>query len=137
MSFITEQLVGSFVELQNEHGEAITYRRGNETVDLIAVPGTSEAEALGDDQLVVNVELKDWLVLASELQFGTGQSARPITPQIGDRIELTNNGRIEAYRVSHPNTSAPPFKRRDARGLMLRIHSTLVEMPAPAPSDDE
>jgi hypothetical protein len=124
MSIASKAAKSAFNAALKIHGEVVTYRRGDQSVDLCVNPGSTSAESV--DQvtgLVTEVELQDWLVLAEDLKFGEEK----FEPQRGDLIDLSHAGVLDRFVVNHPDANRTPHKRSDPHGVVLRIHSTRLE----------
>lgn len=73
--------------LQDTDGIVVTYTRGASSVDVTAVPGTTEHQSYGPEGELITSRSADWLVRASDLVLDNQQTL----PQRGDTI--TADGR--------------------------------------------
>lgn len=104
-------------------GETITYRRGNATVPLTAVPAMSKYEQLDDaGQVVERTTAQDWLIDPATLELDD----EPTQPLAGDQIDRTIGGEIVTYAVTAPAPRVPPWSWSDATHTWLRVHTTEI-----------
>lgn len=104
--------------LQTAGGRSVTYRRGNqEPVTLTATPTRIVYEVAQSDGLVTQVESWDWIITAVDLGFD---------PIPGDEIRETIGGVDKVYEVFEIGTK-PCFEWTDTAGVLLTVHSRLVE----------
>ena len=101
---------------------AIVYRRGNETVSLVAVIGRTLFEVDDGFGILTNVESRDFLVRAADLVLDLS----PTLPERGDRIEETVGTTTFVYEVMAPGKE-PHVRYSDPYRKTLRIHTKQVE----------
>lgn len=124
MSLVTDALLSAYASAADVHGEVITYHCGEQSIEFIANPGHSEAEVYDQATgLMTTVELQDWLVRSQDLKLGE----TAFLPERGHRIDVTANGLTRSFVVNHPDANRPPYRRSDPHGVILRIHTRLVE----------
>ena len=103
--------------LRSVASETVTYRRGQQTVSLVARPGQTvfriDDGAGGSMRIVAH----DWIVTASDLVLGDAA----VLPERGDRI--THGDRT--YEVLAPG-GEPPWRWHDRSHVAYRVHSKLV-----------
>jgi len=102
-------------------GEAVTYIRGADRIDLTAVVGTTPfRQTLGGHSTLDWAEA-DFLIRASELKIG------------GDLIEPARTDRIEwdgdTYEILAPG-GEPDARASDRYGIRWRIHGKKIEPAA-------
>lgn len=105
--------------LKARHGIAITITRGEQSCQLVAVPGQSKATIVGDNGAFQTVIVSDWLILVSEWTL-TG----PAEPRKGDKITIDDSEAI--YFVAHPDDKTPVFRNfnpLDRPAKAWRVHS--------------
>ena len=131
MSQRTQALLVAHDVACNAQGVTITYYHDGVAIpDVIALPGKTDHETFDKVGLATNVEIQDWIVRADRLMVDDVQ----ITPKRGDSLVLVYEGVTTHFAVHHPDGNRAPFKRCDAHGVLLRIHSMVIE-PDPAPED--
>ncbi len=98
-------------------GTPVTYARGNASVNVTGVPGTTEFENETGD-IVTDYERRDFMIEVAVLIL----DGDPVTPQRGDRI--TDNG--EVYEVL-PRPDGPVFGFSDRDRTTFRINTRRIE----------
>lgn len=109
---------------QEADGAEVTYRRGAQSVTLTAIRGQSLlriSDRFGNSR--VERTQSDFLVLASDLELG----GTATTPQRGDTIEDTINGKALTYKVLPPGEGEPCWRWSDEARTGYRIHTKLIE----------
>jgi predicted nuclease of predicted toxin-antitoxin system len=99
-------------------GESITYRRGNDTIDITAVPvRTSQTDFSLDAEVALTARERDWIILTEDLAFG-GQLA---LPQPDDAIGWIDSlGNLHTYTVL-PRAGERCYRYTDQTLIQLRI----------------
>lgn len=106
--------------LQMLGGESVIYRRGNDSIDIIAVPvRTSHDDYSTEDDVSLTARERDWIVLTEELVL----DGVMISPQRGDEIDF-----IDALERKHtfqvlPRAGDRCFRHTDPTLAQLRIYS--------------
>lgn len=113
-------ILAGFRTLRRTQGVDITYRRGVETVDLVAVLGQSDHEVADAQGVVTTWQSRDVLVEAALLIL----AGQPTKPQRGDEVLLALGAETGVWRVQFPDPNRPPFKFSDPYQQILRIHTT-------------
>lgn len=128
-SYATQSLIAAHQAACGVSGETFAYVRSGQTLvsGVVGLPGRTTAETFDKLGLATNVELQDWIVLQERLSVGNV----PIYPERGDVIEMTSQGLTLRFAVTHPNERQPPWRRCDAWGVLIRIHSLLIDNPVP------
>ena len=93
---------------------------GSETTysDVPATLGTSTRDTIDADGVVFRHELRDFLILASDL---------PVTPQAGDEIRLDlEAGNAQRFEVYEP-PGVPVWEWEGEYQTTYRIHTRIVE----------
>lgn len=109
-------------EAQSAHaGEPVIYTRGESSVNLTAVPGFTHLERVIDDAVAMKTKHKDWLVLATDLDLGSGA----VLPERGDTITFGS----DVYKVL-PIAGETVYDWSDSHKTILRIHTKLNEVTA-------
>jgi len=107
--------------IQGSRGVPVTYHRGADALPLTAVP--AEDRYLADDGhgLLQQQFVRDYLLLAADLDFGAG----PAEPQRGDLIKEAIAGQVKVYEVVGLG-GEPHWRWCDSGHVELRIHTKLV-----------
>jgi len=107
--------------VQGSRGVPVTYHRGGDALPLTAVP--AEDRYLADDGhgLLQQQFVRDYLLLAADLDFGAG----PTEPQRGDLIKETIGGAVKVYEVVALG-GEPHWRYCDSGHTVMRIHTKLV-----------
>ena len=116
--------------LRSSCGLTVTYHRGESSVEVTAVAGRTASEADDGSGIIVEAEVRDFLIEAAAIDFGAGA----VEPEPGDRIwePAAAGGTADVYEVV-PLGPEPCYRRSDRRGNMLRIHTRLVQTGALIP----
>lgn len=99
----------------------VTYRRGNDTIELAAAVGSTAFERTDDHGVIHRTESRDYLIAAADLVLA-GTATLP-TP--GDRIEEHDSVTLHVYEVIAP-AGEPVWRYSDPQRRTLRIHSKLI-----------
>lgn len=100
----------------------VTYRRGGAAVDVSAVPGQTDHEAIDETGATILVTTSDWIFRTAELVLGGEQ----IAPEPGDQVEETDaGGTIRTFTV----LARPGLKcfRLDRSRTQVRVFTSLTE----------
>lgn len=112
-------------------GVTMSLTRGTTTVELPykCLIGLKEYQVGNAAGLLVSYSSHDILIAAEDYSLDGGTTLTK--PQRGDILAHTRNGTVSAYKVQFPSTTAPPWKRSDHLGDVLRVHTVLdSETPA-------
>lgn len=114
-------VAGMAKAVRRSRGVPITYCRGGDALALTAVP--AEDRYLADDGhgLLQQQFVRDYLVLAADLDFGGG----PTEPRQGDQIKETIDGQVKVYEVVALG-GEPHWRYSDSGHTVVRIHTKLV-----------
>lgn len=105
-------------------GTAVTYRRGDDSVELTATVGKTIARVDRGYGATIRMELRDYLVEAEDLVLG----GAAVEPAAGDRIEETDaDGTIWSYEVSKPDSTEREWRWHGRDRRTYRIHTKLLE----------
>lgn len=101
-------------------GESVIYRRGNDSIDIIAVPvRTSHDDYSTEDDLSLTARERDWIVAADELVF----DGVTISPQRNDELDWIDSlGRKHTYQVLQ-RAGDRCFRHTDPTLMQLRIYT--------------
>lgn len=99
----------------------VTYQRGGDSVDIAATVGRTEFEQADDFGVIHKIELRDYLVLTTDLVLAGVQTL----PKAGDRVREADGAKTFVYEVMAPG-SEPPFRYSDPYRRTLRIHTKHV-----------
>ena len=94
------------------------------SVELTASLGRTESQEFLPGVAITNIRYQDFIVTASELDFGAG----PVTPQHGWQIERQNG---EIYTVISMGDNNPPREFITATKKRMRIHTELTRKATP------
>ncbi len=122
MSRLAAAVVLHNAALQSAAGVAVTYRRDSSTVDVTAIPGSTDFEIVGPDGVAEQFQSRDWLIEATDLVI----SSTVVLPAKGDEIDETVGAETHTYRVLSPGGGAV-YRFSDQYRKVLRIHTKLVE----------
>lgn len=103
---------------KQHNSRSVTYRRGGESVALQATVGRTEYEQTDAEGVTTFSRIRDFLLTASDLDFGGG----PVLPELGDVIEETQSGTTFTYAVL-VDPSGEHFRWSDPFRTVLRIHT--------------
>lgn len=102
--------------------EQVTYSRGDDSVQLAAVPGNTRLEISDEYGATVETKATDFLVSADALVLA-GVRAKP---RVGDRIRMTlPEGRVQVFEVL--DLAGGGHAEIDAHGLTWRIHTKQID----------
>lgn len=108
-------------------GKAVTYRRGDASVAVVAVAGRYAADVGDGNGPTVRTEVRDYLVAAADLVLG----GAAVEPRGGDRIVEGDPATGTAFEVMDL-PGEPCWRHSDAARTVLRIHTRHVgTMPLP------
>jgi len=113
--------------LRRTTGKTVTYVRpseGDTIQELTAIPGESRFEQSDANGFTATIRVRDWLVEADQLDFGTG----PVEPAEGDRIRETVGGKTYVHEVLSPGAGQAAWRWSDPGRHHLRIHTQLREV---------
>lgn len=102
-------------------GVAVTYRRGEASVELTAVVGQTPTERDDGTGIVVRSKVRDYLIMATDLVL----AGEPASPQKGDRIEEADG---HVYEVM-PVGSEPAWRYSGPGRDVFRVHTRLIDRP--------
>lgn len=102
-------------------GEAITYKRGVNSVSLTAVIGTSGFDQVDAMGIVERIESRDYFIEAAKLIIDSAL----ILPGIGDSILETVDGVTYTYEVMTLD-GQPAWRYSDPYRDKLRIHTKQI-----------
>jgi hypothetical protein len=120
MNLLTSAVRVLNTSLQLLGGETVTYRRGNDSLSLIAVPvRTQHDDYATEDDLSLTVRERDWIVLAEELVF----DGVIVSPQRGDELDFIDS--LEQKHTFQVLERADDrcFRHTDPTLAQLRIYS--------------
>lgn len=107
-------------------GEAVTYRRGNDAIELTALP--ARVQAIEDDgsEFSHSSREKDWIVAAEDLVI----ASTPFVPARGDVIRWENAGVVREFQVLPRENDGRYYRHCDPSRVKLRVYT--VEKTATA-----
>jgi hypothetical protein len=101
--------------------EAVTYCRGEESVEVAATVGRTVFETADAYGVVEHSESRDFLILAADLVLNRSATL----PERGDHIRETQDGKTFVYEVMAPGKE-PHYRFSDVYRRTLRIHTKQV-----------
>lgn len=102
-------------------GETVTYRRGDDEIEIVAVVGSHPEVTLDAKGVQVTVRQIDFVIAVAAINFGSGATE----PQAGDEIDRTVAGSTETYRVA-ANSDDRGYRRSDPDKQTWRVHAERV-----------
>jgi len=112
---------------RREHlSRTVTYRRGSSTVELPATVGATRFEVDDGYGLVIEQEMRDYLIATADLVLGGEQTL----PRLGDEILEERDGVTYVYEVMELGAEQH-YRTCDPAGKTLRIHTKHVETVEP------
>lgn len=116
-------------QLKSHGSSAVVYKRGASTVTVQAQRGSSEAERNDTSGLVVEIEQRDYLILAADLVLG----GVAVEPQRGDKIEDTDaSGVTRVFEVLPLMQGEPCWRWSDSYFKKFRIHAKQIDVELPS-----
>jgi len=100
----------------------VLYRRGESTVEVDATVGATKYETDESYGLVVEGEVRDYLIAREELIFG----GEEVLPEEGDRIEEDIGGTTHLFEVQTFGTDGC-YRFTDPGRRTLRVHTRYIE----------
>ena len=118
--------------LKSSASVAITYRRGPQSVALLASVGRNPTEADSREGSTIEAEARDFLITAADLQLGGVR----VEPKVDDRIEMTVGDTVSTFAVFRPLSQSsggvdqldPHFRYSGRSGVLLRVHTKRVSV---------
>lgn len=105
----------------------VVYRRGSASVEVYATIGSTTFQITDAQGVMLESTSRDYLIPAASLII----EGNRVDPRAGDQITESVDGRESVYEVM-PFGPEPAWRFSDRYGKMLRIHTKLVSMGAPA-----
>ena len=109
-------------QMKTHAGRVVTYRRGTDTVDVLATIGKTEFEVDDEFGVLRRFESRDFLILAADLVL----NSVTVLPERGDEIDETQGTVTFTYEVMAPGKE-PHFRYSDPYRKTLRIHTKQTE----------
>lgn len=104
-------------------GTALTYRRGNLSVELVATIGLTEFDQEDRAGLTTRGQVRDYLITAADLMLG----GETVLPERGDRvIEVDAAGVTHTYEVLPLGGGQQHYRYSDPFRNTLRIHTKQI-----------
>lgn len=103
--------------------QSVVYRRGTDTVAVLATIGTTVFQIDDGAGGVLRIESRDYLISAADLILSGG----PVLPQRGDRIEESVDSEVFVYEVIRPGDE-PCWRWSDAYRQTVRVHTKQVDV---------
>lgn len=111
---LRELVTGALEVIRDVGGETITYSDGSGSVTVTAAIGRTEFETVDMSGITERVEMRDFLVIATDLVI----SASAVTPSRGHTITWGS----DTYEVMSPGRE-PVHEHVDQHAYMFRIHT--------------
>lgn len=105
-------------QLKDHASETVTYKRGVNSVSVQAVIAESLAETVIGDQVLVQIKLRDFIILAADLVL----IGSPIVPEQNDQIIMTIGIETVTYSV-FKMPGEKQYREWDRFGNSYRIHT--------------
>lgn len=106
-------VISGFKAVRSVSGVSVTVTRGATTISVVAVPGDAIHQYTQDDVVTSEVKTRDFLVLASDYDFGDGA----VIPQRNDTIVHGST----TYKVLSDGGEIY-FRYADPHHAVLRLH---------------
>lgn len=106
--------------LQSDLSQSVTYKRGSDTVVLLATIGETDREAYDAEGFTVKSKIRDWIVQPSDLVL----DAVEITPRRGDQVIHVVGSKTFTWEVLDIGGDKH-YRPSDPYGNLIRIHSQL------------
>ena len=104
--------------------EIVTYRRGEDEVELSATIGRTIFRLPEGYGVEVRVETRDFLITAADLIL----DGSLIEPKAGDEIDRTVGSAIHTFEVMSPGADEAAWVYSDGYRYTLRIHTKRIEV---------
>lgn len=104
--------------LAGNAGQTVTYVRGDDETELVAVLGRSPFEQTDEYGVIHEIHARDFLIQVADLVL----DGVATLPRAGDRIRATIGGVSGVHEVMAPG-GEPPWRYSDAFNRTLRIHT--------------
>jgi len=101
----------------------VTYRRGEDSVQLSATVGMTVLRLEDDYGIEQRLTRRDYLIEVADLVLAGQQ----VEPQAGDRIEEADGETTWVYEVMGPGGGEPDWRYSDPYRRVYRIHTKHVE----------
>lgn len=116
-------------QLKSHGSSEVVYTRGEDSVTVLAQRGKSEVERNDSTGLVVEIERRDYLILAADLVI----DGSAIEPQRGDLIEDTgDDGATRIFEVLPLIQGEPCWSWSDSYFKKRRIHAKQIDVELPS-----
>lgn len=99
-------------------GETVTYRRGDFTVETVAVVGQSIFDDVESDGARAETRTVDF-IFAHDFLSGLNTPPEPTLPAKGDQVIRANGDTYDAF----PGASSSVWSWADARETQIRVHT--------------
>jgi hypothetical protein len=122
MTDLLQQGLAWLEEQRRQHlSRMVTYRRGSSSAEVLATVGATRFEADDGYGIVVEQEMRDYLIASDDLVLD-GQKT---LPERGDEIVEVMDGVVHVYEVMDLGPQKH-YRFSDPDGRTLRIHTKLV-----------
>lgn len=116
MTTILEQAaLAHFDALASQAGVSVRYARGNDDVELTAVPGSHVSEDYGEDGIAVVSRMQDWLIDPVDLVIDSAT----VKPEPGDRITTLDDREFAVAYADAENC----WRWSDQTQKFMRVHT--------------
>ena len=105
------------------NGVEVLFIRNGSTCSPIATIGTTRRDQQMSDGHISRKQIRDFLIDVVDLVIDGDQ----VEPDLDDRIEETEGGRVFVYRIVSPGGNEEPFRYSDRWRITWRIHAELIE----------
>lgn len=123
MSQLERAIAAGLRDVASVAGKTVTLRNGaGQAIELKAVIGSSTFDEEQEDGTVLQVESRDFIVAAADLDWGAG----PVKPERDWEIDELIAGTIERFLVN-PAPGVRHFERHDPYGYRLRLHTQRIK----------
>lgn len=110
-------------QLRSHAGQAVTYARAYDEVEITATPGSKPMRVLDEFGVRVDWTGQDWLIAAADLVL----DGDAVEPRRGDEVTHVSGGFTLVYEVLSPGGDEPCWRWSDPHHTTYRVHTKLVD----------
>ena len=126
--FYQEAAEAALEVVSGSAGTAVTFHRGESSVEVTALIGRTEVESASGDGTMVLSQVRDFIILAADLVIEVDGEDAQIEPKEGDLITEQRGGRVFTYQVFQ--VGGEVFRWVGVAETYLRIHAKHIKTEA-------
>lgn len=115
-------IAGAVNAARSSRGVAVIYWRGDLSLPITVTPAEDRYEADAGDGTRTMMFVRDYLILASDLDFGGGV----VSPERGDQIKQAMGDVVDVYEVVSL-AAEPAWRYMDPGHTWVRVHTKKVD----------